>query len=310
MSSEHKPVLLDECLCALSIKPGGIYIDGTFGRGGHSQAILNVLGEDGRLIAIDKDSDAVAFAKERFQEESRFSIYHGSFDEVADFAKDANIFGKVDGILLDLGVSSPQLDNPDRGFSFIKDGPLDMRMDTTQGQSASEWINQADEADISTVLKEYGEERFARRIAKAICEYRQKTPFKRTLELAEVVAKANPKWEKHKHPATRAFQAIRIFINRELDSLERFLNNALELLAPGGRLAIISFHSLEDRMVKLFMRKQAKCEVLPRKLPIRDLEMKNKMFKLIGKAIKPSDSEVSGNVRARSAVLRVGEKLA
>lgn len=310
MSNEHKPVLLDECLCGLSIKPGGIYIDGTFGRGGHSQAILEQLDEDGRLIAIDKDSDAVAFAKEQFQEESRFCIYHGSFDDVTDFAIDADVVGKVDGILLDLGVSSPQLDNPDRGFSFIKDGPLDMRMDTTQGQSASQWINQAEEADIATVLKEYGEERFAKRIARAICEHRQKEPFKRTLELAEVIAKANPKWEKHKHPATRAFQAIRIFINRELDSLERFLSNVLSLLAPGGRLAIISFHSLEDRMVKVFMRRQAKGEAMPRKLPIRDLEMKGRTFKLIGKAIKPNEHEVKENVRARSAVLRVGERLA
>ncbi len=307
MERDHKPVLLEECIEALSIKPGGIYIDGTFGRGGHSQEILKRL-DNGQLIAIDKDSEAVKYALEHIKE-SKFSIYHGSFEQISDFAQKAGVFGKVDGILLDLGVSSPQLDKAERGFSFLKDGPLDMRMDTTQGQSAKDWINSAGEADIANVLRDYGEERFAKRMARAICEYRVSKPFETTIELADVIAKANPKWEKYKHPATRAFQAIRIYINQELESLRRLLDNVLACLAPHGRLAIISFHSLEDRMVKRFMRDKARGEVMPRKLPIKDIEMQGRVLKVIGKAIKPKDTELQNNQRSRSAILRVGEKL-
>jgi len=309
VKNDHRPVLLTECLDALSIRPGGIYIDGTFGRGGHSQAILDVLDENGQLIAIDQDMDAISFAHKEFANEPRFKIVHQSFAAIKTVAEERDVMGKVDGILLDLGVSSPQLDNQDRGFSFLLDGPLDMRMDTTKGQSAKEWVNEAKEADIATVLKEYGEERFAKRMARAICAHRESTPFTTTKELADVVTEANPKWEKHKHPATRAFQAIRIFINRELEAIDAFFADVLAVLAPGGRLAVISFHSLEDRRVKRFMRAQSKVDTLPRKLPVLAKDMAKAPMKLIGKAIKPRDSEIDSNVRARSAVLRVGERV-
>lgn len=309
MKNDHRPVLLTECLDALSIRPGGIYIDGTFGRGGHSQAILEVLDDNGRLIAIDQDMDAISFAQKEFANEPRFSIVHQSFAAIKTVADELDLMGKVDGILLDLGVSSPQLDNQDRGFSFLLDGPLDMRMDTTKGQSAKEWVNEAKEAEIATVLKEYGEERFAKRMARAICAHRENVPFTTTKELADVVTEANPKWEKHKHPATRAFQAIRIFINRELEAIDGFFADVLDVLAPGGRLAVISFHSLEDRRVKRFMRAKSTVDTLPRKLPVLAKDMAKPPMKLIGKAIKPNDSEIDSNVRARSAVLRIGERV-
>lgn len=307
ISSSHQPVLLQPAIDNLNIRPGGIYIDGTFGRGGHSQAILDKLDETGRLIAIDKDPTAVAVAKEKFADDKRFQIFHRSYQEIADIAKEAGVFGNVDGILLDLGVSSPQLDDAERGFSFMKDGPLDMRMDTSKGQSATQWIAQAKERDIAQVLKEYGEERFAKRIAKAIVSARQEAPITTTGQLSKVVTEANPKWEQHKHPATRSFQAIRIFINEELSALAPSLMHSVETLALAGRLVVISFHSLEDRIVKRFMRRLASGE-LPKGLPVTKKEM-DAPLKLVCKAVKPSESEIADNPRARSAVMRVGEKL-
>jgi 16S rRNA (cytosine1402-N4)-methyltransferase len=305
----HQSVLLQESIDALAIKPDGIYVDGTFGRGGHSQEILNALNEQGRLFAIDKDPDAIASAEERFGHDKRFHIIHGSFADIREFAAQENILGSVNGILLDLGVSSPQIDNPERGFSFMHDGPLDMRMDLTQHLSAQTFVNEAQADEMASIFRLYGEERFAGRIARAIVTARTTTPFTTTLQLAEVVKEANPKWEKHKHPATRVFQAIRIHVNQELNDLKRFLEECIDVLAPNGRLAVISFHSLEDRIVKQFMRHKEQGDRLPPEVPVRYEEVKTN-FKRVGKAIMPGDSELANNVRARSAVLRIGEKLA
>ncbi|MDF3012620.1 MAG: rsmH [Cellvibrio sp.] len=306
--SLHITVLLNEAVAALVTDVSGFYIDGTFGRGGHSALIMQQLSADGRLLGIDKDLAAIATAKTRFADDSRFSIAHGSFAELAQLVAERGMTGKVAGVLLDLGVSSPQLDEAERGFSFMQDGPLDMRMDQTRGQSAADWINSASESDITWVFKEYGEERFARRMARAILAERQKSPFTRTRHLAEVIKEANPAWEKGKHPATRAFQAIRIQVNNELTDLDSVLEQALEVLAPGGRLVVISFHSLEDRAVKRFIRRQELGDPVPKGLPIRDDQL-NKRMRSLGKAIKASDEEVSINVRSRSAVMRVAEKL-
>jgi 16S rRNA (cytosine1402-N4)-methyltransferase len=305
----HTSVLLQECIDGLAIRADGIYMDGTFGRGGHSAAILAQLGPGGRLYAVDKDATAVAFGRERFAGDGRLHLAQRSFAELLDYAEEEGVAGKVDGLLLDLGVSSPQLDDADRGFSFMQDGPLDMRMNRDAGQSAAEWLAGADEGDIVRVLKEYGEERFARRIARAIVATRGETPIVTTAQLAALIAQASPKTEKHKHPATRSFQAIRIFINRELDDLRLLLDQALELLAVGARLVIISFHSLEDRIVKRFMQDAARGEQFPKGLPVPDSARKPKL-KLIGKAIKPSQDEIDANPRARSAVLRIAERLA
>jgi 16S rRNA (cytosine1402-N4)-methyltransferase len=304
----HRSVLLHESINGLAIKKKGIYFDGTFGRGGHSQEILNHLGAEGRLYALDKDLDAVAYGKERFGQDKRFSIFQGSFSKIEQFAAQENILGTVDGILLDLGVSSPQLDNPDRGFSFLQQGPLDMRMDLSQPLNAAEFVNTAEVEQMAEIFKLYGEERFAKRIAKAIVNARILIPITTTLQLAEIVKEANPKWEKHKHPATRVFQAIRIHVNQELKELSSCLDQCLKVLAPGGRLAVISFHSLEDRIVKHFMRDKEQGEKLPKEIPVRYEQLKSN-FKRIGKAIMPQEKEVKENVRARSAVLRIGEKL-
>jgi 16S rRNA (cytosine1402-N4)-methyltransferase len=303
----HTSVLLDEAIEGLAVRPGGLYVDGTFGRGGHSRALLASLSDQGRLLGFDKDPEAIRVGAELAAEDGRFVVIQRSFADMAEELRQRGLHGQVDGVLLDLGVSSPQLDNAERGFSFMHDGPLDMRMDPTSGQSAADWINNAAEADIATVLKEYGEERYAKRLARAIVGRRAELPFTRTADLAEVVKVANPAWEKHKHPATRAFQGIRIFINRELDDLAEGLKAALDVLAPGGRLVVISFHSLEDRMVKQFMRREAKGAPLPRDLPIRaaDIEVS---INLVGKAIMPSATETATNPRARSAVLRIAEK--
>ena len=307
MSQElHRSVLLREAVDALVVDPGGFYIDGTFGRGGHSALVLEKLNEDGRLLAVDKDPQAIAYAGERFAGESRFEIWHGSFADMDQAA--GEMAGKVDGILLDLGVSSPQLDQPERGFSFMQDGPLDMRMDTSRGMSAADWVNTESEAELARVFKEYGEERFARRMAGAIVRRRQEQPFERTLDLAEVVKAANPAWEKGKHPATRVFQAIRIHVNGELDDLQQALEKSLSLLKPGGRLVVISFHSLEDRMVKRFIREKEKGPQLPRGLPVMESQIK-KTLKSVGKAIKAEGREIDDNVRSRSAVMRIAEKL-
>lgn len=301
----HQSVLLDESINGLAIKSGGVYFDGTFGRGGHSQEILKHLDAQGRLFAIDKDLDAVAFAKEQFND-PRFHMFHGSFADIKTFAQEADVWGRVDGILLDLGVSSPQLDNPERGFSFMQQGPLDMRMDSSQSLSAEQFVNEASADEMVFVFRKYGEERFAGRIARAIVEAR---PITTTLQLAEIVKVANPKWEKHKHPATRVFQAIRIHVNQELTDLSSCLEQCIDVLALHGRLAVISFHSLEDRIVKQFMRDKEQGPRLPLEVPVRYEELRTN-FKRVGKAVMPQNDEVKNNVRARSAVLRIGEKIA
>lgn len=305
----HQSVLLHESITGLAIKSDGIYFDGTFGRGGHSKEILRFLNEEGRLYAIDKDLDAIMYAKEHFDQDKRFHIFQGSYAKIEQFATEAGVLGMVDGILLDLGVSSPQLDNPERGFSFMQQGPLDMRMDRSQPMSAARFVNEAETDEMTSVFKLYGEERFAGRIAKAIVTARNIAPITTTLQLAEIVKEANPKWEKHKHPATRVFQAIRIYVNQELNDLERCLEQCIHVLAPKGRLVVISFHSLEDRIVKQFMKNKEEGAKLPPEVPIRYKELKTN-FKRIGKAIMPQQNEISENVRARSAVLRIGEKLA
>ena len=304
ITDKHITVLLHEAVEAVLTDPEGVYVDGTFGRGGHSRAILEGLSEKGRLYGIDKDPRAIAAATELAAQDERFAIHHGSFVELDEMLGDE----KVDGVLLDLGVSSPQLDTPERGFSFQYDGPLDMRMNTTQGESAADWINRAEEQEISKVIWEYGEDRFSRRMARAIVAARQEEPITTTKRLAEIIAAACPTREKGKHPATRAFQAIRIHINRELDDLIECLDKALEVLKPGGRLVVISFHSLEDRIAKRFIRKHAKGDELPSWLPVREDQL-NKRMKPLGKAIKAGAAEVDANPRARSAVMRVAEKL-
>ncbi len=309
MQAEHHSVLLRPSLEALRVDPAGVYMDGTFGRGGHSRLILAALGEKGRLIAIDRDPEAVAYGQAHFADDSRFSIVHGSFAMLADVAQQAGVMGRVDGVLLDLGVSSPQLDQAERGFSFGKSGPLDMRMDPTRGPSAAQWLAQAEANEIADVLKEYGEERHARRIARAIVAARVQAPITTTQRLAEVVSQANPSWEKGKHPATRSFQAIRIHINGELEAIKACLNQVIDVLALGGRLAVISFHSLEDRLVKRFMREQAKGDRFPPGVPVRQDQLQPRL-RLVGKAIHPDAAEVEANPRARSAVLRVAERTA
>lgn len=308
-TENHISVLLHEAVDALITDENGFYVDCTFGRGGHSEQILSRLSAKGHLTAIDKDAEAVAEAVKRFDGDQRFAIKHGSFAQLGEWFEQSGEAGKVAGILLDLGVSSPQLDQAERGFSFMQDGPLDMRMNNSQGMTAADWVNTADEKDIAWVLKEYGEERFAKRMARAIVGEREQKSITTTQRLAEIVKAANPAWEKGKHPATRAFQAIRIFINNELQDLDDVLQQALDVLAIGGRLVVISFHSLEDRRVKRFMRQQVQGDPLPAGLPIRDDQL-NKRLSHIGKAAKAGDQELQHNPRARSAVMRVAEKIA
>ncbi len=305
----HTSVLLQESVDGLAIKPDGIYVDGTFGRGGHTRAILQQLNQAGQVIAIDKDLEAVDYAKQHFSDDPRFKMVHGSFAKLSEFARELGVYGQINGILLDLGMSSPQIDNPARGFSFMQEGPLDMRMDLSQDLSAARFVNQADATEMATVFKHYGEERFAGRIARAIVEARSVAPILTTAILAEIVKAANPKWEKHKHPATRVFQAIRIHINQELTDLTAVLKQCVGALAVGGRLVIISFHSLEDRIVKQFMRAEEQGIQPPLGVPVRAIDIKT-YFKRVGKAIKPHEIEVRQNVRSRSAVLRIGEKIA
>jgi 16S rRNA (cytosine1402-N4)-methyltransferase len=307
-NNQHAPVLLKEAIEGLNIKPDGIYIDGTFGRGGHTKLILENLSTHGQLIVIDKDPAAINAAKKMLEKDIRCHIYHASFNEIDRIAKELKIDKKVNGILLDLGVSSPQLEDETRGFSFLREGPLDMRMDVTQGIDAATWLNQTNAKELAQVLKTYGEEKFARRIANAIIKAKNVSPIKTTKQLADIVAKANPAWEKHKHPATRSFQAIRIFINQELEELQNCLDKALDVLAVGGRLAVISFHSLEDRIVKRFIQKHVRGDYLPIGVPIKHEELKPRLKK-IGRAIKPNDEELKTNWRARSAKLRIAEKL-
>ncbi len=303
----HKTVLLREAVEALVTRPGGCYVDGTFGRGGHSRAVLDRLGPEGRLLGIDKDPAAEAEALKLAEGDPRFRFFHGSFALLPHQLRRMGI-GAVDGILLDLGVSSPQLDQAGRGFSFSHDGPLDMRMDTSSGETAAEWLAKAPEAEIARVLSEYGEERFARRMAAALVQARAEAPIETTGRLAQIVSEANPRWEKHKHPATRAFQGIRIKVNRELEDLQALLAAALDMLRVGGRLVVISFHSLEDRLVKRYMRDMARGEQLPPGVPVRDSAV-NRRMRLVGRAVRASAAEVAGNTRARSAIMRVAEKI-
>lgn len=306
-SNEHQTVLLNEAINGLAIDPKGRYVDGTFGRGGHSRALLSALDQEGQLLAIDKDPDAIAFAREHFGKDKRFSCVQGSFADIAAMIESKGWTGKVNGVLLDLGVSSPQIDNSERGFSFMQEGPLDMRMDPGQGESAAQWLARASVDEITHVFKTYGEERFAKRIAHAIAEHRATESIVTTQQLVTIIAAAQPIKEKHKHPATRCFQAIRIFINRELDDLEIFLDTVLDSLAPHGRLVVISFHSLEDRIVKQKMHTLEKGESLPRHLPVRHSET-GKKLKIIAKKVRANEVETNANPRARSAILRIAEK--
>lgn len=309
-SFRHITVLLEEAVDGLCVRADGCYLDGTFGRGGHSRLILERLGPDGHLLGFDKDPLAIATGNALAAEDGRFVVVQRSFAELDQETAVRGLTGKVSGILLDLGVSSPQLDDAERGFSFLNDGPLDMRMDPSRGVSAAQWIASADEDEIARVFKEYGEERFAKRMARAVVQRRAERPFERTADLAQVLTVANPAWEKGKNPATRAFQGLRIYINNELGDLEHGLDAALEALEVGGRLVVISFHSLEDRIVKLFMRKHAKGEAdkLPRDLPIIP-EAFQPRLKLIGKPQFASEAELKANPRSRSAVMRVAEKV-
>ncbi|MCZ6830399.1 MAG: 16S rRNA (cytosine(1402)-N(4))-methyltransferase RsmH [Gammaproteobacteria bacterium] len=303
----HQTVLLPEAVAALVTERDGYYVDGTFGRGGHSREILSVLGAGGHLLAVDKDLQAIEVARLIQENETRFDFEHGSFAQLPHQLRRRGIEA-VDGILLDLGVSSPQLDEGARGFSFLQDGPLDMRMDTSSGMTAAQWLATVKHGDLARVLREDGEERYAGRIASAILRAREKEPLQTTAQLAQVVAAANPKWEQHKHPATRAFQAIRIYINQELEDLEKLLGESVELLGPGGRLVVISFHSLEDRLVKRFIRRMARGDELPASVPVREQDL-NRRLRPIGKAVRPGTEEIAANTRARSAIMRVAEKL-
>ena len=305
---EHSAVLLSEAVESLVVDPDGYYIDGTYGRGGHSKAILEKLSARGKLLVIDKDPEAISDGRSRFDGELRVAFRHASFAAIKEAAA---AFGDVGaaGILLDLGVSSPQLDRAERGFSFLRDGPLDMRMDSSCGVSAAEWLNMAAEADIAAVLKNYGDERYARRIAAAIVRERSIASIESTGRLAKIVATAHPSWERGRHPATKSFQAIRIHINNEMQDLDRFLSEVIDALEIGGRLVVISFHSLEDRRVKRFIRDEQRGLVLPKNIPLMEVDRGVRLIK-VGRAIKPSDGEIDRNARARSAVMRVAERVA
>jgi 16S rRNA (cytosine1402-N4)-methyltransferase len=302
----HITVLLKEAVDALAIKPDGVYVDGTFGRGGHSRAVLAQLGPNGRLIAFDRDPVAVAAGEAL--EDPRFELVHAPFSEFAEALAERKV-ERVDGVLLDLGVSSPQLDEAERGMSFRFDAPLDMRMDTSRGMTAAEWLADAPVADITRVLREYGEERFAYEIAKAIVAARTEGHVATTGQLAAIVEKTVWTREPGQHPATRTFQALRIFINQELEELSLVLPQVVAALATGGRLVVISFHSLEDRIVKRFMRDASRPPQLPARLPVRAVDMPKPKLALVGKALRPSDDEVAANPRSRSAVMRVAERL-
>jgi 16S rRNA (cytosine1402-N4)-methyltransferase len=305
---EHTPVLLAQVLAALNIRGSGTYLDATFGRGGHAGAILENLIANGRLLCLDRDPTAIAEARVRFAADSRVSFFLAPFSSLADCADQVEPDLKFDGILFDLGVSSPQLDDPARGFSFMQDGPLDMRMTLGVGMSAADVVNGASIGDLIRIFREYGEEREAPRIARAIVNDRQLRPFETTLQLAEMIARVARSRERHKHPATRVFQALRIHVNRELAELEAGLEAALARLASGGRLAVISFHSLEDRMVKQFMRRHSLADPMYAGLPDIPAHARPKL-KLVGKAIQPDENESAVNPRARSARLRVAERL-
>lgn len=307
LSETHIPVLKREALDALNIREGGVYVDATIGRAGHAQAIAERMGESGRLIGFDRDPHAVELGRQVFADDARVTILHSEFNRMRQMLADFTEFEKVDGVLMDLGVSSPQLDQAGRGFSFMRDGLLDMRMDTSQGETAAQWLARVDEADLVKVLFELGEEKFARRIARAIVVTRSETKLESTLQLASIVEQAIPKKDKHKHPATRTFQAIRLHVNQELFQVSDALPQAVQLLNEGGRLAVISFHSLEDRIVKRFIRDLATPNLPPKNIPVTE-EAYLTPLRTIGKAIKPSKAELAENPRSRSSVLRVAER--
>ena len=307
---EHLAVLYEESLQALDIKVDGLYMDCTFGRGGHSRGILDRLGQNGRLLAFDRDPDAIkSSVAHEMRQDARFSLHYGCFSELTDVIERYGYQGKVDGVLMDLGVSSPQLDNPERGFSFLKDGPLDMRMDANADLTAAKWLQEVEEKELVRVLFEYGEERFARRIARAVVERRRQEHLETTLQLAKLIEEAVPFREKHKHPATRSFQAIRIEINCELQEVEEGLKQAVEVLSPGGRLVVISFHSLEDRIVKRFIRQESGRKYNPGRLPVQEKDIERGCLKKVGKAIRAGKHELQQNPRARSATMRIAEKI-
>jgi 16S rRNA (cytosine1402-N4)-methyltransferase len=301
--------MLAEALEKLAIKEDGIYLDATFGRGGHSQGILSLLGESGRLLAFDRDVDAIGSDVARaLLKDKRFTLRHSCFSALESVVINEGLVGQVDGILLDLGVSSPQLDDPQRGFSFMQNGPLDMRMDSSAELTAALWLSKVDEKELVRVLFEYGEERFARRIAHAIVETRADKPLLTTRQLADLIEHAVPKREKHKHPATRSFQAIRIEINKELDELKDVLQQSIRVLKQGGRLVVISFHSLEDRIVKQFIRNESGAKYDPGKLPVREVDIAQGCLIKRGKPLKADKFEIGQNPRARSAIMRVAER--
>jgi 16S rRNA (cytosine1402-N4)-methyltransferase len=304
--SVHVPVLAREVLEALAIRPDGRYLDGTFGRGGHSRLILGELGSEGRVLALDRDPAAIAAGQAIL--DPRLTLIHTRFSEIGE-ALAAQGWDKVDGILLDIGVSSPQLDEAERGFSFRLDGPLDMRMNPQQGMSAAEWLATAEEKEIEEVVRNYGEERFARQIARTIVQVRKTAPIRTTGQLAQIVAGAVRTREPGQHAATRTFQALRIYLNQELEELKAALPECVANLRPGGRLAVISFHSLEDRIVKRFMREEAAGEQAPPRLPVRAADLKPGRLRLVGRAIHASPQEAANNPRARSAVLRAAERV-
>lgn len=304
----HETVLLHEAVAALAVNAAGVYVDGTYGRGGHSARILSQLGVDGRLIVTDKDPAAIEHARLRYAKDPRVFVWHGSFRDFPAALAAAGVECKVNGLLLDLGVSSPQLDEAERGFSFMREGRLDMRMDTSSGQSAAQWLAQAEEAAIADVLWRYGEERFSRQIAREIVRQRQRTPLETTTQLAELISSVVRKREPGKHPATRSFQAIRIKVNQELEDVEACLHTAVDYLAPGGRLVVISFHSLEDRIVKHFLREASTPPRIPKGLPVMPQALQPPM-RVVGKGVRASAAEVQTNVRSRSAIMRVGERV-
>jgi len=305
----HTPVLLDEVLAALDVRPNGRYLDATFGRGGHTAAILERVGTQGRVIAIDRDPEAIRAGRERFGNDVRLTLVNSPFSQLHSIVSELGLAGLLDGVLLDLGVSSPQIDDASRGFSFSQDGPLDMRMNNAAGMTAADWLARAPQSEIARVVREYGEERFAQRIAQAIVARRQQAPITRTAELAQIVAGAVRTREPGKHPATRTFQAIRIHVNRELPEIDAALDGTLAALKVGGRLAVISFHSLEDTRVKRFMQRHSQEDPLYAGLPEVPAHARPKLRR-VGKAIHPSAAEIARNPRARSAILRVAERLA
>lgn len=304
----HETVLKEEAVAALTVKPNGFYIDATFGRGGHAEMILGELGAEGHLLVLDRDPEAIAVAMKMKEQDQRLLVEHAAFNRIDELASQYGVKGEVSGILFDLGVSSPQLDSPQRGFSFTHDGPLDMRMNNETGLSAADWLNSAPLAEISDVFKRFGEERYARRLAQAVVSAREEARIQSTGRLAEIIKTAHPAWEKDKHPATRVFQAIRIFINGELTQIDEALQASERALAPGGRLVVISFHSLEDRIVKRFIADKARGDNFPRDLPVPAAAL-SPTLKKIGKAIRPGAGEVDRNPRSRSAVMRIAEKL-